>query len=31
MEHVAIVVMLILIQYAWFSIDVGRARGRFEV
>ena len=31
MEYVAIVVMLALIQYTWFSIEVGRARGRFEI
>ena len=31
MEYVTIVVMLALIQYFWFSIQVGRARGRFEV
>ena len=31
MEYVIIVVMLTLIQYTWFSIEVGRARGRFEV
>ena len=31
MEYVAIVVMLALMQYIWFSIEVGRARGRFEV
>ena len=31
MEYVAIVVMLTLIQYTWFSIQVGRARGRFAV
>ena len=31
MEWVTIVVMLALIQYFWFSIQVGRARGRFEV
>ena len=26
-----IVVTLALMQYVWFSIQVGRARGRFEV
>ena len=31
MEYVTIVVMLALMQYIWFSIEVGRARGRFEV
>ena len=31
MEYVTIVVMLALMQYVWFSIQVGRARGRFEV
>ena len=31
MEYVIIVVMLTLIQYTWFSIEVARARGRFEV
>ena len=31
MEYATIVVMLALIQYIWFSIEVGRARGRFEV
>ena len=31
MEYVTIVIMLALTQYVWFSIQVGRARGRFEV
>ena len=31
MEYVAAVVMLALLQYTWFTIEVGRARGRFEV
>ena len=31
MEYVTIVAMLALMQYIWFSIEVGRARGRFEV
>ena len=31
MEYVTIVVLLALMQYVWFSIQVGRARGRFEV
>ena len=31
MEYVTIVILLALIQYVWFSIQVGRARGRFEV
>jgi uncharacterized membrane protein YecN with MAPEG domain len=31
MEYVVLVVMLALIQYIWFSIEVGRARGRFGV
>ena len=31
MEYVAAVVMLALLQYTWFAIEVGRARGRFEV
>ena len=31
MEYVVVVVMLALLQYTWFGIEVGRARGRFEV
>jgi glutathione S-transferase len=31
MEYVVAVVMLALLQYTWFGIEVGRARGRFEV
>ena len=31
MEYLTIVIMLALMQYVWFSIQVGRARGRFEV
>lgn len=31
MEYVIAVVMLALLQYTWFGIEVGRARGRFEV
>lgn len=31
MEYVVAVVMLALLQYTWFTIEVGRARGRFEV
>lgn len=31
MEYVVAVVMLALLQYTWFAIEVGRARGRFEV
>ena len=31
MEYVTIGIMLALTQYVWFSIQVGRARGRFEV
>lgn len=31
MEYVVAVVMLALLQYSWFGIEVGRARGRFEV
>ena len=31
MEYVIAVVMLALLQYTWFAIEVGRARGRFEV
>ena len=31
MEYVTIVILLALIPYVWFSIQVGRARGRFEV
>ena len=31
MECVVAVVMLALLQYTWFGIEVGRARGRFEV
>ena len=31
MEYVVAVVMLALLQYTWFAIEVGHARGRFEV
>lgn len=31
MEYVAIVVMLALLQFIYFSVEVGRARGRFNV
>ena len=31
MEYVVAVVMLALLQYTWFGIEVGRARGRFEL
>jgi len=31
MEYVTIVAMLALIEYMWFTIEVGRARGRFNV
>lgn len=31
MEYVSIVVMLALLQYIYFSIEVGRARSRFDV
>ena len=31
MEYVVAVIMLALLQYTWFGIEVGRARGRFEV
>ena len=31
MEYVIAVVMLAVLQYTWFAIEVGRARGRFEV
>ena len=31
MEYVTIVILLALIQYVWFSIQVGRARERFAV
>ena len=31
MEYVAIVVMLALLQFVHFSVEVGRARGRFNV
>ena len=31
MEYVKIVILLALMQYIWFSIQVGRARERFEV
>lgn len=31
MEYVSIVVMLALLQYIYFGVEVGRARGRFSV
>ena len=31
MEYVTLVAMLALIEYTWFTIEVGRARGRFNV
>lgn len=31
MEYVTAIAMLALIQYTWFGIEVGLARGRFEV
>ena len=31
MEYVVAVVMLALLQYTWFAIEVGRARGRFDI
>lgn len=31
MEYVAIVVMLALLQFVYFSVEVGRARGRYSV
>ena len=31
MEYVSIVVMLALLQFVYFSVEVGRARGRFNV
>jgi len=30
-EYVSIVVMLALLQFVYFSVEVGRARGRFNV